>query len=143
VDVSSGGARPGGDDGAPPPPGRWAPGQVALVAAAVILALVVLGTLLGQADVLAESAAAESVAVFLAVCGAIAGLIGALRRRAQRWPDAVVAYRLATWCFFLAALHAVKYHVAVEREAREERAREAYERHLRRPHDDTTPPAEP
>jgi hypothetical protein len=142
VDVPLGGARPGGDVGAPPP-GRWGPGQVALVAAAVILALVVLGTLLGQADVMPESAAAESVAVFLAVCGAMAGLIGALRRRAQRWPDAVAAYRLATWCFFLAALHAVKYHVAADREARDARAREAYERHLHRQHDDTAPQSEP
>jgi hypothetical protein len=42
---------------------------------------------------------------------------------------AVVAYRVAMWCFFLAAVHVAKYHVAAEREAVEERVRNALEKY--------------
>ncbi len=110
------------------PPGRWAPGQVTLVAAAVVLAVVVGATLLGQAGVLPESSAAGLAAFFLAVCGLVAGLVGGDQRRKERWPGAAAAYRVAMWCFFLAALHAVKYHVAADREADAERARQQVER---------------
>jgi hypothetical protein len=143
VDASSEGVRADGSSGPPAPPSRWAPGQVALIAAAVILVVVVGATLLGQAGVLPESATAALNALFLAVCGAVAGLIGAGRRRAQRWPEAVVAYRVAMWCFFLAALHAVKYHVAAEREALAAIAREASEKHERLRPGDTGPVREP
>jgi predicted benzoate:H+ symporter BenE len=109
------------------PSGRWSPGQAALVAAAVLLAVVVGATVLGQAGVLPESMAAALAALFLALCGLMAGLIGADHRRKERWPGAATAYRVAMWCFFLAALHAVKFHVAVEREAEEERVRQKLE----------------
>jgi hypothetical protein len=102
-----------------PPPARWSLGPAALVAAAVILAVLVVLTLLGQAGVLPESEAAGLDAVFLGVCGLVAGLVGAGERRKQRWPGATIAYRVAMWCFFLASLHAVKYHVATQREAGE------------------------
>jgi len=111
------------------PPGRWAPGQVALIAAAVVLTVLVVTTLLGQAGVLPESEAAGLNAVFLAVCGLAAGLIGAAERRKERWPRATVAYRVAMWCFFLAAVHAVKFHVAAERETEEDRIRRDSERY--------------
>lgn len=101
------------------PPRRWAPGQAALIAAAVILVVLVVTTLLGQAGVLLESAAAAMSAAFLGVCGLVAGLIGAGERRKERWPGATMAYRVAMWCFFLAALHALKFHAAAEREASE------------------------
>jgi DMSO/TMAO reductase YedYZ heme-binding membrane subunit len=114
----------------PPPPGRWAPGQAALVAAVVILAVAVGATLAGQAGLLPQSDAAVLNAVFLGTCGLVAGLIGAGQRRKERWPGAATAYRLAMWCFFLAALHAVKYHVA-ERDERIRQALERYERQQR------------
>jgi hypothetical protein len=111
----------------PQPAGRWAPSQAALVAAAVILALVVGATLLGQAGLLPESEAAALNALFLGTCGLVAGLIGAGQRRKERWPGAAMAYRVAMWCFLLFALHAVKYHVTAEREAKDERIRRASE----------------
>jgi DMSO/TMAO reductase YedYZ heme-binding membrane subunit len=122
------------DESAPP---RWSPGQVALVVAAAALAVVVGVTLLGQAGVLPDSGAAGISAAFLGVCGLTAGLIGATERRKERWPKAVMAYRVAMWCFFLAALHVVKYHVADEREATEERVRNALERNRLQHPDDT------
>ena len=93
---------------------------MALIAAVAILTVLVVLTLLGQAGVLRESEAAALNAVFLGVCGLAAGVIGAAERRKARWPPAAVAYRLAMWCFFLAAVHAAKYHFAVERETKEE-----------------------
>jgi len=120
VDVSSEGVRADLNQGAEPPPDRRAPGQVALVAAAVILAAVVGSTLLGQAGVLPESVAAGLSGLFLVVCGLVAAVIGADQRRKERWPAATTAYRVAMWCFFLAALHAVKYHVAADREQKNE-----------------------
>ncbi|MFI5338083.1 MAG: hypothetical protein ACHQ5A_14940 [Opitutales bacterium] len=110
------------------PPGGRTPGQVALIAAAAILAILVVATLLGQAGVLPESETAAVNAVFLGACGLAAGVIGAGERRKERWPRATVAYRLAMWCFFLAAVHAVKFHVAAGREAEEERIRRASEK---------------
>jgi hypothetical protein len=89
--------------------------------------VVVGATLLGQAGVLPESASAALNLVFLGTCGTVAGLIGAGQRRKGHWPGAATAYRVATWCFFLAALHAVKYHVAAGHEAAEERARQESE----------------
>ena len=132
---------PNPNEGAAPAPGRWAPGQAALVAAALILAAVVVATLLGQAGVLSQSDAASLNAVFLCTCGLVAGLIGAGQRRQERWPGAALAYRVAMWCFFLAALHAVRYHVASQREAEDERIRRASEfqekmRQTREPKDD-------
>jgi hypothetical protein len=109
------------------PPGRWAPGQVALVAAAVVLAVVVGATLLGQAGVLPESMAAALAGFFLGVCGLVAGLIGADQRRKERWPGSATAYRVAMWCFLLASIHALKFHVAADREAEEERVRQKSE----------------
>ena len=94
-------------------------------------------TLLGQAGVLPDSGAAGISAAFLGVCGLAAGLIGAAERRQERWPKAVMAYRVAMWCFFLAVLHVVKYHVAAEREAVEERVRNALEQY-RQQHPDET-----
>jgi DMSO/TMAO reductase YedYZ heme-binding membrane subunit len=111
----------------PQPTGRWGPSQAALVAATVILAVVVVTTLLGQAGVLPQSDAESLNAVFLATCGLVAGLIGAGQRRQERWPGSATAYRVAMWCFFLAALHAVKFHIAVEREAEDDRRRRASE----------------
>jgi len=111
----------------PQPTRRWTPSQAALVAAVIILVVVVVTTLLGQAGVLRESDTASLNAVFLATCGLVAGVIGAGQRRQQRWPGAATAYRVAMWCFVLAALHAVKYHVAAEGEAREDRIRRASE----------------
>ncbi len=116
-------------ESAAPPPERWAPGQLALIAAAAILTVLVVLTLLGQARVLRESEAAALNAVFLGVCGLANGVIGAAGRRKQRWPTAAMAYRLAMWCFFLAALHAVKYHFAVEREIKEDLIRRAGEKY--------------
>ena len=101
---------------------------MALIAAVAILAILVGVTLLGQAGVLPESETAAVNAVFLGACGLAAGLIGAGERRKERWPQAAIAYRLAMWCFFLAAVHAVKYHVAAGREAEEERIRRASEK---------------
>ncbi|HEX5272681.1 MAG TPA: hypothetical protein VFW33_19425 [Gemmataceae bacterium] len=118
-------------------PPRWSPGQVALAVAVGALVVVVGVTLLGQAGMLSDSAAAGLSAVFLGVCGLAAGLVGADQRRKERWPKAVTAYRVATWCFFLAALHVVKYHVAAEREAVEERVRNALERY-RQAHPENT-----
>jgi hypothetical protein len=117
-----------GESPGPEPPATRAPGQAALVAAAVILAALVVVTLLGQAAVLPQSEAAALNAAFLGVSGLVAGLVGAGQRRRQRWPGATAAYRLAMWCFFLAALHAVKYHVAADREAEEDRIRRASQR---------------
>jgi hypothetical protein len=111
----------------PQPTSRWTPFQAALVAAVVILAAVVVTTLLGQAGVLSGSDAASLNAVFLATCGLVAGVIGAGQRRQERWPGAATAYRVAMWCFVLAALHAVKYQVASESEAKDERIRRASE----------------
>src|SRR5690349_3200096 len=115
--------------GEPAPPARWSAGQVALAVAAVLLMVLVVVTLLGQAGVMAESAAAALNGALLTVSGLGAGVIGALRRRAGRWPEAATAYRLAMWCFFLAGLHAVKYHVAVGRERTEavQRALDQYQ----------------
>jgi hypothetical protein len=137
VDVSSEGVHPDLNPKATPPP-RWTPGQVALVAALVILTAVVTVTLLGQAGVLPESVAAAVNGLFLALCGLVAGVIGADQRRKERWPGATTAYRIATWCFFLAAMHAVKYHVAAEHEAVEERVRNALERYQQTHPDDTS-----
>ncbi len=114
-------------DDAPAP--RWTPGQVALAVAVGALAVVVGVTLLGQAGVVSDSIAAGMAAAFLGVCGLAAGIIGADQRRKEKWPKAVMAYRVAMWCFFLAALHVAKYHIAAEREAVEERVRNALERY--------------
>jgi DMSO/TMAO reductase YedYZ heme-binding membrane subunit len=127
----------------PPPTSRWTASQAALVAAVVILVVVVVMTLLGQAGVLPQSDAASLNAVFLATCGLVAGVIGAGQRRQERWPGAATAYRVAMWCFVLAALHAVKYHVAAEGEAKEDRIRRASEfqekmRQQREQHDGDT-----
>lgn len=122
-------------ESAPPP--RWSPGQVALAVAVGALVVVVGVTLLGQAGVLPESGAAGISAAFLGVCGLAAGLLGRAERRKERWPKAVMAYRVAMWCFFLAALHVVKYHVAAEREAVEERVRNALERYRQLHPEDT------
>jgi len=70
--------------------------------------------------VLPESVAAGLSGLFLVVCGLVAAVIGADQRRKERWPAATTAYRVAMWCFFLAALHAVKYHVAADREQKNE-----------------------
>jgi Ca2+/H+ antiporter len=104
--------QPAGD----PAPPRWSAGQVALAVAVGALAVVVIITLLGQAGVVSDSIAAGMAAAFLGVCGLAAGLIGGDQRRKERWPKAVMAYRVAMWCFFLAALRVAKYHVAAERE---------------------------
>jgi DMSO/TMAO reductase YedYZ heme-binding membrane subunit len=114
--------------GEPLPP-RWSPGQVALVVAVGALAVVVGVTLLGQAGVVSNSTAAALSAGFLGVCGLSAGLIGAAARGKGRWPQAVTAYRVAMWCFFFAAVHVAKYYIAAEREAVEERVRDALERY--------------
>jgi hypothetical protein len=111
------------------PPPRWSPGQVGLAVAVGALAVVVGVTLLGQAGVMSNSTAAALSAGFLGVCGLGAGLIGAAERGKGRWPRAVTAYRVAMWCYFLAAVHVAKYHVAAEREAVEERVRDALERY--------------
>jgi DMSO/TMAO reductase YedYZ heme-binding membrane subunit len=121
------------------PPPRWSPGQVALAVAVGALAVVVGVTLLGQAGVVSESTAAALSAAFLGVCGLAAGLIGADQRRKEHLPRAVTAYRVAMWCFFLAALHVAKYHVAAEREAVEERVRNALERYRQTHPDDGGP----
>jgi hypothetical protein len=119
------------------PPPRWSPNQLALVVAVGALAVVVGVTLLGQAGVVSESVAAGLAAAFLGVCGLAAGLIGSAERRKERWPKAVTAYRVATWCFFLAALHVLKYHVAAEREAVEQAVRNAAERYRQLHPEDT------
>src|SRR5205085_8707591 len=93
-----------------PAPGRWTPGQRALVAAVVILAVQVVTTLRGRGDALPRSTAAALNASFVAVCGLVAGLVGAGERWKQRWPGSAVAYRLAMWCFVLAAVHVIAYH---------------------------------
>jgi hypothetical protein len=106
----------------------WTPRRVIAALLLLFFSAAVVLFALENVGVVLRSTAVASRMLLLTGVGVTAGTVGARHRKAGNWGLALVAYRVAVWCLFLAVMQVPNYVRFTQLEEFQERWQEDRER---------------